>query len=128
MGASWQSLDITAVMSRHRKRGRPALMSRAVRRKGWSGRAAWLVGGLARVATVPVTGVLAVIRSMRRHAGTWEVIRGMLLTPWFAVGAGIVVAVSATLAAPRAVLVFPPQASGRCADVGCHAARQAAKP
>jgi hypothetical protein len=135
MGAGWRSLDITAVMSRHRKAGRAVLRLRAVRRTVWSGRAARMTDGpdrsgsaaarLARLATAAVAGALAVTRSMRRRAETWEMIRGLLLTPWFAVGAGLVVAASLTLVAPRAVLVFPPEASGRCVDVGCPPAGQA---
>src|SRR5215472_2036501 len=104
MGAGWRSLDITAVMSRHRKRGRLELRLRAVRRAVWPGRTARMTDGLdwstsavarlARLATVPVRWALAMTRSMHGRAETWEMIRGLLLTPWFAVGAGLVVAAS----------------------------------
>ena len=45
-----------------------------------------------------------------------------MLTPWFAVSVGIVVATSLTLAAPRPALTFPPTRSGHCARSGCSTA------
>jgi hypothetical protein len=42
-----------------------------------------------------------------------------MLTPWFAVSVGIVVATSLTLATPHAALTFPAPKSGRCAQAGC---------
>ncbi len=42
-----------------------------------------------------------------------------MLTPWFAVSIGIVIATSLTLTAPHPALTFPPTKSGRCADTGC---------
>lgn len=48
-------------------------------------------------------------------------IRGAMLTPWFAVSVGIVVATSMTLATPHPALTFPPSQSGRCSDSGCAA-------
>ncbi len=46
-------------------------------------------------------------------------LRGAMLTPWFAVSVGIVIATSLTLATPHPALTFPPTKSGRCADAGC---------
>lgn len=45
-------------------------------------------------------------------------LRGVMLTPWFAVSVGIVVAASLTLAEPRAALTYPPSASGGCGQSG----------
>ena len=42
-----------------------------------------------------------------------------MLTPWFAVSIGIVVATTLTLAAPHPALTFPPTRSGHCAQSGC---------
>jgi hypothetical protein len=42
-----------------------------------------------------------------------------MLTPWFAVSVGIVVATSLSLAAPHPALTFPPTKSGRCAQAAC---------
>lgn len=46
-------------------------------------------------------------------------VRGAMLTPWFAFSAGIVIAASLTLARPHPALTFPPSKSGRCILVGC---------
>src|SRR5262245_26017988 len=48
-----------------------------------------------------------------------RMIRGALLTPWFAVSAGIVIATSLTLARPHPALTFPAPKTGRCAVAGC---------
>ena len=53
----------------------------------------------------------------------WRLIRGVLFTPWFAVGVGIVIAASLTLATPRAALTFPSTKSGQCVQVGCTTTR-----
>jgi hypothetical protein len=53
----------------------------------------------------------------RREYG--RMIRGALMTPWFAVSIGIVIATSLTLAKPHAALTFPPSKTGRCAAEGC---------
>ncbi|HEX9066363.1 MAG TPA: hypothetical protein VF843_14745 [Streptosporangiaceae bacterium] len=50
-----------------------------------------------------------------------------MLTPWFAVSVGIVVATSLTLAAPHPALTFPPSRSGHCAQSGCSSDRAPAK-
>jgi len=42
-----------------------------------------------------------------------------MLTPWFAVSVGIVVATSLTLAAPHPALTFPATRPGHCLLVGC---------
>ncbi len=52
-------------------------------------------------------------------------IRGAMLTPWFAVSVGIVIATSLTLARPHPALTFPPTKSGRCAEAGCSSASPA---
>jgi hydroxymethylpyrimidine/phosphomethylpyrimidine kinase len=48
-------------------------------------------------------------------------VRGLMLTPWFSVSAGIVMAVSlsVTLASPRTVLTFPPGTGSTCQGPGC---------
>jgi hypothetical protein len=46
-------------------------------------------------------------------------IRGAMLTPWFAVSMGIVIATSLTLVRPHPALTFPPSKTGRCAVAGC---------
>ncbi len=46
-------------------------------------------------------------------------LRGAMLTPWFAVSVGIVIATSLTLATPHPALTFPPPESGRCVAAGC---------
>jgi hypothetical protein len=55
--------------------------------------------------------------NLRRDYG--RMIRGALMTPWFAVSIGIVIATSLTLAKPHAALTFPPSKTGRCAAAGC---------
>jgi hypothetical protein len=50
-----------------------------------------------------------------------------MLTPWFAVSVGIVIATSLTLATPHAALTFPAPKSGRCAQAGCTYASPPAK-
>jgi hypothetical protein len=51
-----------------------------------------------------------------------RIVRGAMLTPWFAVSVGIVIATSLTVATPHAALTFPPSQSGRCVDAGCASA------
>src|SRR5215467_4764239 len=65
-------------------------------------------------------------RPRRRSAGPGgsrseyrRIIRGAMLTPWFAVSIGIVVATSLTLAAPHPALTFPATQPGHCLLVGC---------
>lgn len=48
-----------------------------------------------------------------------RIVRGAMLTPWFAVSVGIVVATSLTLATPHPALSFPPTKSGHCAQANC---------
>jgi hypothetical protein len=50
-----------------------------------------------------------------------------MLTPWFAVSVGIVIATSLSLATPHAALTFPAPKSGRCAQAGCTSAHPPAK-
>jgi hypothetical protein len=51
-----------------------------------------------------------------------------MLTPWFAVSIGIVIAASLTLAAPHAALSFPPRLPVRCAGGGCGARQPGGQP
>ncbi len=51
-----------------------------------------------------------------------RILRGAMLTPWFAVSVGIVIATSLTVATPHPALTFPPSQSGRCVDAGCASA------
>jgi len=55
--------------------------------------------------------------SPRRDFG--RMMRGALMTPWFAVSVGIVIATSLTLARPHPALTFPPSKTGRCAAAAC---------
>ena len=63
----------------------------------------------------------------RRRTSRWfgsrpeyvRMIRGALLTPWFAVSVGIVIATSLTLARPHPALTFPAPKTGRCAVASC---------
>ena len=50
-----------------------------------------------------------------------------MLTPWFAVSVGIVVATSMSLAAPHPALTFPPTRSGHCVKSGCSSSPPPAK-
>jgi hypothetical protein len=42
-----------------------------------------------------------------------------MVTPWFAVGVGIVIATTLTLARPHPALTFPPSVTGRCVRAPC---------
>jgi len=48
-----------------------------------------------------------------------RLIRGAMLTPWFAVSVGIVIATTLTLARPHPALTFPPAVTGRCVKAAC---------
>jgi hypothetical protein len=50
-----------------------------------------------------------------------------MLTPWFAVSVGIVVATALSLAAPHPALTFPPTKSGHCAQTDCSTSSPLAK-
>lgn len=56
-----------------------------------------------------------------------RIVRGAMLTPWFAVSVGIVVATALSLAAPHPALTFPPTKSGHCAQAECSAPSPLAK-
>jgi hypothetical protein len=47
--------------------------------------------------------------------------RSVLLTPWFAVSLGIVLAASIAVVRPQAALTFPPSQSGSCPTANCAA-------
>ena len=51
-----------------------------------------------------------------------------MLTPWFAVSVGIVIATSLTLARPHPALTFPAPKSGRCVAPGCASPPPSATP
>jgi hypothetical protein len=55
-------------------------------------------------------------------------LRGAILTPWFAVSVGIVIATSLTLARPHPALTFPAPKSGRCVAAGCASPSPSATP
>lgn len=48
-----------------------------------------------------------------------RMLRGAMMTPWFAVSVGIVVATSLTLVVPHPALRFPPTKSGHCLRTDC---------
>jgi len=62
-------------------------------------------------------------RSARAGSGAEyrRIVRGAMLTPWFAVSVGLVVATSLTLAAPHPALTFPAPRIGSCALAKCGA-------
>lgn len=55
------------------------------------------------------------------QSASWRTVRGLMLTPWFSVSAGIVIALSlsVTLASSRTVLTFPPGTGSSCQGTGC---------
>jgi hypothetical protein len=111
-------------MQRHRPVGRPR--HRAKRHGLWPGRGTRSKG--ARHAAAPVVGPpgepllasrQATAEGPRIRPSFGRMIRSAMLTPWFAVSAGLVIAASLTLATPHPALTFPPSKSGRCIRVGC---------
>jgi hypothetical protein len=80
-----------------------------------------------RAQTADLRGPTAALRASLRRTSTWlslrpeyvRMIRGALLTPWFAVSVGIVIATSLTLARPHPALTFPAPKTGRCAIAIC---------
>jgi hypothetical protein len=59
------------------------------------------------------------IRRLDSRPEYGRMLRGAMMTPWFAVSVGIVVATSLTLATPHPALTFPPPKTGRCVTSGC---------
>jgi hypothetical protein len=123
-------LDITTLMPRHRLEGRPR--HRAKRQGFRPVRSVWLLAAGNRPARGRETAAGWASRAGRlaRRGSRPEygrIVRGAMLTPWFAVSVGIVVATSLTLATPHAALTFPAPKSGRCAQAGCTSASPAAK-
>jgi len=134
-------LDITTLMPRHR--AERLQRSRAKRQGIWPGRSPWIIAGKMRLGGTeerpawprrhasdalharPARSLSGFSRAWRRpgrrSAGTGSrqeyrrIFKGAMLTPWFAVGVGIVVATSLTLAAPHPALTFPAPTTGRCA-------------
>jgi hypothetical protein len=117
-------LDITTLMPRHRAEDLPR---HSAKRQGfWPGRSAWTIAARMRGAG---GATRAAEPAHARRARRWarpgaraeyrRIVRGAMLTPWFAVSVGIVIAISLTLAAPHPALSFPPSKSGSCALVEC---------
>lgn len=112
-------------MPRHRLEGRPR--HRAKRQGFWPGRSVRLSAAQTQADQGGQTTASTITRAM--HAGLaartsarpeyGRIVRGAMLTPWFAVSVGIVIATSLTLATPHPALTFPPSKSGRCVDAGC---------
>jgi hypothetical protein len=109
------------LMPRHRPVGRPR--HRAKRKGFWPARGARSEG--ARREALPAVGPPGGLTSESLHerakghrtrANFGRMARSAMLTPWFAVSAGIVIAASLTLARPHPALTFPPTKSGRCAQ------------
>jgi hypothetical protein len=127
-------LDITTLMPRHPANGRPR--HRAQRQGTWPSRGARSGPAVTRQVSAVTGSVFRTLGTAFRTLGTAfqalgsarmavarpehrRLIRGVIFTPWFAVGVGIVIAASLTLAAPRAALTFPSTKSGHCAQIGC---------
>ncbi len=80
-----------------------------------------------RAPTADVRRPAAALQANLRRTSRWlssrpeyvRMIRGALLTPWFAVSVGIVIATSLTLARPHPALTFPAPKTGRCAVASC---------
>lgn len=103
-------------MPRHRVKNRP--QHRAQRQEKWPGRGVQSATaseppGESAVPRVPAARRLAIQPEYCR------VLRGVMLTPWFAVSVGIVLAASLTLASPHAALSFPPRQDGTCTARDC---------
>jgi hypothetical protein len=64
---------------------------------------------------------MAIARSPRPKLAPYllRLVRGAMLTPWFAVSVGIVIATTLTLARPHPALTFPPAVTGRCVKAAC---------
>ncbi len=124
-----QLLDITTLMPCHRLEGRPR--HRAKRQGIWPGRSVRLNASLiqadqGRAETAGAVTTFAMPAGRRTRTSSrpeyGRIVRGAMLTPWFAVSVGIVIATSLTLATPHPALTFPPSQSGRCVDAGCGSA------
>jgi len=111
-------------MPRHRAVGRPR--HRAKRQGFWPARG--VRSDAARHAAAAAVGPpgkqVPVSRQARaKWPRMWpdfgRMVRSAMLTPWFAVSAGIVIAASLTVATPHPALTFPPSKSGRCIQAGC---------
>jgi hypothetical protein len=75
----------------------------------WAGRPAW-----AKWAGRP-----ALAKGYGAKPIFWRMVWSAMLTPWFAVSAGIVIAASLALVRPHPALTFPPSRSGRCVHARC---------
>ena len=126
-------LDITTLMPRHRLEGRPR--HRAKRQGFWPVRGVRMDATQAqddrsrrRTSATARTFATPALRRLRSSSRPeyGRILRGAMLTPWFAVSVGIVTATSLTLATPHPALTFPPSLSGRCVDAGCATSTPAA--
>lgn len=105
-------------MPRHRLEERPR--HRAKRQGFWPARGVRSDAAPAHAAQPGATSVdTAPLRKTISRPDYGRLIRSALLTPWFAVSVGIVVATSLTLAHPHPALTFPPSKIGHCQKAGC---------
>jgi hypothetical protein len=103
-------------MSRHRRTSRPNV--RTQRQEFSPGRSVRFRAARTLVATAPARArILAGDRPPRPEYG--RSMRNVLLTPWFAVSLGIVLAASIAVVRPQAALTFPPGQSGSCPTANC---------
>ena len=117
MCTAGQTLDITALMRRHRRHSRPRHRThRQGKRPRWGVR-------FSAVALRVIRTTMDGAHRFSTHPEYRRVIRGAFLAPWFAVSLGIVIAASLTLAAPHAALTFPATKGGQCDSAGCPATR-----
>ena len=111
-------------MPRHRPVGRSR--HRAKRKGFWPVRGVRSEGARREVppAAGSPGGVVSVslparAKGHRKRPIFGRMLRSAMLTPWFAVSAGIVIAASLTLARPHPALTFPPSKVGRCVHARC---------
>lgn len=119
-----QLLDITTLMLRHRPVGRAR--HRAKRQGLWPARAVRLDAaqhGSVEASPLPQQRPpersLAELLGQALRSHIFRLVRGAVVTPWFAVSVGIVIATSLTLARPHPALTFPPSVGGRCFRARC---------
>ena len=117
-------LDITTLMPRHGLVGRPR--HRAKRQGLWSARGVRLdTARLSAPHATPLPHEPPPARSLAQPSRQWlrgqifHLVRGAVVTPWFAVSVGIVIATTLTLARPHPALTFPPRTTGRCVKAPC---------
>ena len=100
-------------MPRHRKQGRPR--RRAQRPGKWPRRGAPSAAALTAPAGAPTAAT-------SKKAGLSQSLRtiwGLVLTPWSAASAGLVIVASLALVSPHAVLTLPTGKGGTCGTAHC---------